>query len=210
MVRLMLAALTAFAALHAAEHAVRVRVVVVEPGGKSGSKMLSFSNESRPGPGKEIRVFVDAIDHCTISVVAFSADGQLVYGMPENIDATPSKTIDLPRGRKWTWTGAERLAEIDIVVAGRASSDYKAYSDLLGKMQQAQTDELRRLQAGALHRWLDARLKSASTAADYKLMQRSIPVAGLTRQDGPLEPGLGHELPIAEHICTVLRLRIPQ
>jgi hypothetical protein len=185
---------------------VRVQIVIVEPGGKAGAKKVDFSKQAKPGPGKELKILISSDRKCTISPAAFTKDGQLLYGVPEIVQLPDDKTAELPLNSKWTWDGHEGLEEIDVIVAEPGAADYKPYEELVKKMGQSGiSDDVRRLQAGAMRRWIDQRLKSPATAADYSIKNLPTEVGGMVRG----EP-TGQEIAVPAKRSTVIRLRISQ
>ncbi len=181
----------------------RVQVVVVEPGGKAGSKVTDFSKAAKPGPGKELKVIVTPDAKCIVSVAAFNKDGQLVYGAPETAQGS-DLTLELPAHRKWTWEGAEGVTEIDVIFAYPEAADFQAFDALVKKMNGA-SEEVRSMQAGAVRRWIESKLKSAATAADYSVKDAPTAVGGVMRGNN-IERG--QKVSIPEKQTTVLRIRV--
>ena len=182
-----------------------VQVIVIEPGGKTGVNRLEFSKKTRPAPGKQLKVRVSADGRCTVSAAAFTRDGQLVYGVPEIMQLLENKAEELPHETTWTFDGHEGLEEIDLIVADPGAVDFKDYQDLVKKMAQS-TGDVRKLQTGALRRWIDAHLKSSTTAADYSVKEEPTQVGGMLRG----EAAAGQEVAIPAQKSTVVRLRISQ
>lgn len=182
-----------------------VQVIVVEPGGKTGSTQQEFSKRAKPGAGKQLKVRVSADRNCTVSAAAFTKDGQLVYGVPEIVQLLDNKAKELPQNLKWTWDGHESLEEIDLIVAGPGADDHKEYQELVKKMGQS-TDDVRSLQTGAMRRWIDAHLKSSTTAADYSVKEEPTQVGGMIRGDA----AAGQEVSIPAKKSAVIRLRVSQ
>jgi hypothetical protein len=183
-----------------------VQVVVLEPGGKAGLKRVEFSKQAKPGQGKELKVLVSADGNYAVSLVAFSKEGQLVYGVPEIVQLPDGKTKELPLTSKWTWEGHEGLEEIDVIVADPGAGDYKAYEELVKKMGQGGiSDDVRRLQAGKMRQWIDEHLRSTTTASGYSIKNQPTEVGGMTR--GGVT---GQEISVPAKSSTVIRLRISQ
>ena len=182
-----------------------VQLIVIEPGGKTGANRLEFSRKTKPAPGKQLKVRVSADGQCTISAAAFTKDGQLVYGVPEIVQLPDNKAEELPRDTTWTFDGHEGLEEIDLIVSDPGAGDFKDYQELIKKMAQS-TGDVRKLQAGALRRWVDAHLKTSTTAADYSVKEEPTQVGGMLRG----EAAAGQEVSIPAKKSTVIRLRISQ
>ncbi len=101
---------------------VTMQWVVRTPGGKTGVTREEFSRQAKPGPGKELRVLMEANRECTVSFAAFTHDGQLVYGTPETVVLAANVVKELPVSNKWTFDGQEQLFEIDAVIADPAAA----------------------------------------------------------------------------------------
>jgi len=112
---------------------VKMQMVLQQPGGKAGAKQEDFSKQAKPGPGKELRVFVEANRECIVSFAGFTQDGQLVYGPPETIHLLANVVKELPASKKWTFDGHELLAEIDAVIADPAAADFKGLRRTCGQ-----------------------------------------------------------------------------
>jgi hypothetical protein len=184
---------------------VTMQWVIRQPGGKTGSKQEEFSRQAKPGPGKELRVFVMANRECTVSFAGFTRDGQLVYGLPETVRLAANVPKELPVSKKWTFDGHEQLAEIDAVIADTAAADYKRYADLVDKMSRPGISvEVLQAQAGALRGWLNEKLQSNATAHDLTPKENPAEIGGLARGDLKGEAFL-----VPERTSSVVRMRIP-
>ena len=184
----------------------RVQVVILEPGGKAGMRRVEFSKQAKPGPGQELKVLVSADGNCTVSLAAFTKDGQLLYGTPEIVQLQDAKIKELPLNTKWIWDGHEGLEEIDLIVAGPGAADYKAYEELVKKMGQAGiSDDVRRFQLRRMREWIDDHLRSSTTATDYSIKEQPTDVGGMLRGDVT-----GQEVSVPPKKAAVIRLRISQ
>jgi len=183
---------------------VKMQWVLQSPGGKAGAKQEEFSKQAKPGPGKELRVFVLANRECMVSFAGFTRDGQLLYGGPETIRLPANIVKELPASKKWTFVGNEQLAEIDAVMADPAAGEYKAYADLVGKMSQAGVPiEVWQAQASALRGWIDAQMQTKSGAQDYTVKENPADIGGVIR--GDLH---GQVLMVPPQKISVVRIRI--
>ncbi len=183
---------------------IKMQWVLQQPGGKAGVKQEEFSRKAKPGPGKELRVLVQANRECTISFAGFTRDGQLLYGSPETVHLPVNIVRDLPTSKKWTFDGYERLAEIDAVIADPNAGDYKAYADLIGKMSQSGiSTEVWQAQASALRMWIDGQLQSKTTAQDYTVKENPTEAGGVIRGDLT-----GQEFMVPPRKTSVVRIRI--
>jgi hypothetical protein len=183
---------------------VTMQWVIRQPGGKTGVKQEEFSRQAKPGPGKELRVFMLANRECAVSFAGFTRDGQLVYGPPETVLLPANVVKELPVSKKWTFDGHEQLAEIDAVISDPAAVDYKPYAALVGKMNQAGiSTEVAQAQAGALREWIDGQLRSKTTAVDYTVKDNPADIGGVIR--GDLH---GQVLKVPEQKTSVVRIRM--
>jgi hypothetical protein len=204
--RLACCGLLAAAALYAQQSGTEVTMqwVIREPGGKTGVKQEEFSRQAKPGPGKELRVFMQANRECAVSFAGFTRDGSLVYGPPETVLLPANIVKELPVSKKWTFDGKEQLAEIDAVIADPATADYKSYSALVGKMNQPGiSTEVSQAQAGALREWIDGQLRSKTTAVDYTVKDNPADIGGVIR--GDLH---GQVLKVPTQKTSVVRIRM--
>ena len=198
---LMLTAATVCAQQSATE--IKMQWVLQQPGGKTGVKREEFSQQAKPGPGKELRVLILANRDCTVSFTGFTRDGQLLYGLPETVHLTANVVRELPASKKWTFDGQEHLAEMDAVIADPASADYKTYAGLVARMNRPGIPaELRQAQADALRGWIDGE-RSKSTAQDYTVKENPAEIGGLIRGDFH-----GQALMVAPRKTSVVRIRI--
>jgi hypothetical protein len=178
--------------------------VIRQPGGKTGMKQEEFSRQAKPGPGKELRVFMLANRECEVSFVGFTRDGQLLYGPPETVLLPANIVKELPVSKKWTFDGHEQLAEIDAVIADPAAADYKTYSALVGKMTRTGiSTEVSQAQAGALREWIDGELRSKTNAGDYTVKDNPADIGGVIR--GDLH---GQVLKVPPQKTSVVRIRM--
>jgi len=161
---------------------VTVQLVIRQPGGKTGMKQEEFSKQARPGPGKELRVWVVANRECDVSFAGFTQDGQLVYDSPETVRLPANVPKEFPASKTWTFEGSEHLAEIDAVIADPAAADYKDYASLVGKMNQPGTPELHIAQARALRKWIEGELLQ-SRATVYSIKETPVDIGGMIRGD---------------------------
>lgn len=194
------------AALYAQEAGTEIKMqwVVQGPGGKTGSKREEFSKQAKPGPGKELRVLVQASKGCTVSFAGFTHDGQLLYGPPETIQLSPGAWKELPASAKWTFEGTEKLGEMDAVIADPASPEYKQYAALVAKMKPGLPADLLQAQAGAVREWIDGRLRSKNTSFDYTVKENPGQIAGLIRG----EDSSSQSMMVPPQKTSVVRIRI--
>ncbi len=183
---------------------VKMQWALQQPGGKTGVKREEFSRQAKPGPGKELRVFVLANKECTVSFAGFTRDGQLAYGPPETVHLPANIVKELPGPGKWTFDGHEQLAEIDAVMADPAAAEFKRYADLIAKMSQPGISvEVRQAQAGALREWLDTEFQSKTTAHDLTVKENPTEIGGIVRGDFP-----GQTFMVPARKLSVVRIRI--
>ncbi len=183
----------------------KAQLLLQQPGGKTGVKQEEFSKQARPGPDKELHLRVYPDQDCIASVAGFTRDGQLVYGVPEIVHLSANLIKEMPVSKKWTFTGNEQLAEMDLVIADPKSAEFQTYSDLVSKMNRpGLSDEVRQAQAGALREWIDARLRSETTAQNYSVKENPVQVGGVVRGGGL--PGPSMLVPPQK--TTVVRIRI--
>jgi hypothetical protein len=183
---------------------VTMQWVVRTPGGKAGANQEEFSKQAKPGPGKELRVFMKANRECAVSFAGFTRDGLLIYGSPEIVVLPANIVKELPVSKKWTFDGQEQLAEIDAVIADPAADDYKGYAALVGKMNQAGiSTEVWQAQAGKLREWIDGELRSKTSAVDYTVKDTPADIAGVIR--GDLH---GQVLKVPPQKISIVRMRM--
>jgi hypothetical protein len=183
---------------------IEMKWVVQQPGGKTGVKREEFSRQAKPGPGKEIRVLMEANRECVVSFAGFTRDGQLVYGSPETVVLPANIVKELPVSKKWTFDGHEQLFEIDAVIAYPAAADYKTYAALVARMNQPGIPaEVWQAQAGALREWIDGHLRSKATAADYSVKENPAQIGGVIR--GDLN---GQVMTVPPQKTSVIRIRM--
>jgi hypothetical protein len=183
---------------------IKMQWVLQQPGGKAGVKQEEFSRQAKPGPGKELRVFMLANRECAVSFAGFTRDGQLVYGSPETVLLPANIVKELPLSKKWTFDGHEQLAEFDAVIADPTAADYKSYAALVGKMSQTGIPtDVWQAQAGALREWIDGQLRSKTTALDYTVKDNPADIGGVIR--GDLH---GQVLVVPPRKTSVVRIRI--
>jgi hypothetical protein len=181
---------------------IKMQWVLQQPGGKTGVKREEFSKQAKPGPDKELRVFVMANKECTVSFAAFTRDGLLVYGPPETVRLAANVAKEFPISKKWTFDGHEQLAEFDAVIADSAAADYKQYAGLVDKMSRPGISvEVRQAQTGALREWLNAKLQSKTTAHDLTVKENPAEVGGLVRGEFK-----GEALLVPERQTSVVRI----
>jgi hypothetical protein len=183
---------------------VTMQWVILTPGGKTGVKKEEFSRQAKPGPGKELRVFMLANRECTVSFAGFTHDGQLVYGSPETVTLPANIVKELPVSKKWTFDGQEQLFEIDAVIADPAAVDYKTYAALVGKMGQAGiSTDVWQAQAAALREWIDGKLRSKTSSVDYTVKDNPADIGGVIR--GGLQ---GQKLMVPPQKTSIVRIRM--
>lgn len=183
---------------------VTMQWVVRTPGGKTGMKPEEFSKQAKPGPGKDLRVYMLADRECMVSFAGFTRDGQLVYGSPETVVLPANVVKELPVSKKWTFDGHEQLFEIDAVIADPAAVDFKPFAALVGKMSRPGiSTEVWQAQAGALREWIDGELQSKSSAVDYSVKDTPVDIGGIVR--GDLK---GQKLMVAPQKTSIVRIRM--
>jgi hypothetical protein len=183
---------------------IKMQWALQQPGGKTGVKREEFSKQAKPGPGKELRVFVLANKECTVSFAGFTRDGQLVYGLPETVHLPANIVKELPVSNKWTFDGHEQLAEMDAVIADPAAADFKRYADIIARMSRPGISvEVRQAQAGLLREWLDAEFQSKTTAHDLTVKENPTEIGGLVRGDFS-----GQTFMVPARKTSVVRIRI--
>lgn len=189
--------------LHAASKA-SVELVLVEPGGKAGTRRMSISRKAAPGPGKELRVLVVGSAESLVSVVALTKKGDLV-SVPEVTTLTAGKARELPEGARWNWDVAEKVSDVYVILAPQGAGDFAAYRTLVSKMNDsANSAELRRLQTSAVVRWIESQLKSPTSAADYSMKAEPTPMGGLIRGT----EGFGAPVDVPDGRSVVMRIRL--
>lgn len=182
---------------------IKMQWVVQQPGGKTGKTRVEFSKQAKPGPGKELRVLVEANKDCTVSFTGFTHDGQLLYGPPETIRLSANVVKELPASKKWSFEGNEKLGEMDAVIADPSSPEYKQYSALVAKMKPGLPPEVAQAQAAAVRDWIDGQLRSKTTAIDYTVKDDPSEIGGLIRGDFK-----GQSMMVPAKKTSVVRIRI--
>ena len=183
---------------------IKMQWVVQQPGGKTGTKREEFSKQSKPGPGKELRVLVEANKECTVSFAGFTHDGQLLYGPPETIQLSANKMTELPASKKWSFDGSEKLGEMDAVIADPSSPDYKQYAALVAKMKPGLPAEVAQAQAAAMRDWIDGRMRLKTSAVDYTVKENPGEIGGVVRGDS----SWGQSMTVPAQKTSVVRIRI--
>jgi hypothetical protein len=184
---------------------VHVQVLVSEQG-KPAARQVAFSSAVKPGPGKEISVRTWSDGPCRVSVAAFGRDGRLLFP-PAITELTGSEIRELPAGHRWRWENGD-MGEIDIVVLPPESQDLRDYNDLLGKMsREGLSADVKKMQEGALRRWVDQRLKTETSEADYAVKPQPTAVGGMVRGE---EAQDAQQVTVNPTKAKIVRLRIPQ
>jgi len=199
-------ALLAGASLFAQQPGIQVTMqwVLQQPGGKTGVKKEEFSRQAKPGPGKELRVFMLANRECTVSFAGFTHDGQLVYGTPETVMLPANIVKELPVSKKWTFDGHEQLFEIDAVIWNPAATDYQPYAAIVGKMSKPGiSTEVWQAQAGLMREWIDGKLRSKTSSVDYTVKDTPADIGGVIR--GELQ---GQKLMVPPQKTSIVRIRM--
>jgi hypothetical protein len=184
----------------------RVEVLVIEAGGKAGVRRVTLSRRAAPGPGKELRVLVAPEAEVLASAAAFNKKGELAFDVLEvAVLKAGDKPRELPDGAVWNWNVPDQVSDIYVVLAAPGATDFASYRALVSKMKtNASSPELRKMQAGALLRWIESHLKVPTTAADYSIKAEPTPMGGLIR--GTDNVGVPVDVPDGRSVVMRIRL----
>jgi hypothetical protein len=140
----LVAAASAFAATTVDEEKPHGRICLALYEAGPPEKEAAFVMSAPAGPGKTVRVYVDASDKCSVLVAPMTKDGKLVNGWRPQLSEVPAEfeEILLPKSPvKWDWSTASGPFDVYVLFLQPGSKEIEEVKKLVDAMQNAKADD---------------------------------------------------------------------
>lgn len=158
---------------------------VMQPVASGEREPFGLSRSSRPGPGKQIQLWIAAEDTCSVLIAGINRLGQTAWpDQPLLVRLKPHDNLQLPSAGGWKWETPGGVAEIDVLFLDSRSPELPHLAQLTEAMHQPVAPAVRNRQIAELRRMMDALTQRNAAGAEYSLKTDPVSLAGLLRGMG--------------------------